>query len=206
MASILGSCGCGCGGGCTLIASNCNFALRRFDMSIRPIVSWNEQATDNEKACFESDNLIGANGQFGGCYGINLRTTISFCTGEGIVIREQLVSSDPLDPLAPFELVETQIGTCTKTYLEENISWENIREEKLSNQEANSPCTFSYNFKLFTPGAEYVYVIISKPCQESMAANGKVELTSEGKGYFRSYYNETTKQCVVYPDEMLVFS
>jgi hypothetical protein len=78
MASILGSCGCGCGGGCEPVTSNCNFVLRKYDNNTRADVSWTSEATQQEIDCYNSTY---------GCPGVSFEYRFSVCTGEGEIYR-----------------------------------------------------------------------------------------------------------------------
>jgi hypothetical protein len=197
MASILGSCGCGCGGGggCKTVENNCTFTLRRFDNNIPPDISWNEDATDNDKACWESN---GGPECYDAIYGhIYFESGISFCTGEGIVIRVN-TRQDTTDPGNSLITTSTLVGTYNVAYQDENISLENIGEVDLTEEEKaqkNPPCKFSYNFK-FTPEDGVEYVVLSLPCGAG-SSYYEVSLEQDGRAYFLTHYDETTKKCTI---------
>jgi hypothetical protein len=78
MAIVLGSCGCGCGGGCEKVKTGCNFVLRKYDNNTRPNVSWTSEATEEEIACWSEPF---------GCPTNPFSVSFSACTGEGEIYR-----------------------------------------------------------------------------------------------------------------------
>jgi hypothetical protein len=76
MATILGSCGCGCAGGCGKVKKNCNFVLRKYVYEPNPTIVWTSEATDEDKACVEQNNCAG------------YATYFSVCTGESEIYKD----------------------------------------------------------------------------------------------------------------------
>ena len=68
---MLGTCGC-CGEGCAPVTNNCNFVLRRFDVSNTSEIVWIPEATEEDKACVQNNNCL---------------TALDVCTGEGVVYK-----------------------------------------------------------------------------------------------------------------------
>jgi hypothetical protein len=92
----------------------------------------------------------------------------------------------------------TLIGTFTVPYEDESIDFDNIGEVELTDGEKNQPsppCKFSYNFS-FTPEEGIDYYVMALPCSDT-AGYATVSLAQDGRAYFISNYNETTKLCYI---------
>jgi len=195
MASILGSCGCGCaGGGCKPVTSNCNFVLRKFTSISLPDITWDDGISDYIKECFLQGG--GASCVTGDAT-TRFSSGLNLCTGEGTLYSYVTLNTDTGDSSSSSPV---RVGAFSVQYEDESINWDNISEEPLTDiekEQKNPPCNFSYNFN-FTPEDNADYYIIALPCDEALG-HTNVNLTPEGKGYFTSSYNETTKTCSVYP-------
>lgn len=92
----------------------------------------------------------------------------------------------------------TLLGTFTVPYEDESIDFDNIGEVGLTDGEKNQPsppCKFSYNFS-FTPEEGIDYYVMALPCDDT-AGYSTVSLAQDGRAYFISNYNETTKLCSI---------
>jgi hypothetical protein len=92
----------------------------------------------------------------------------------------------------------TLLGTYTSTYEDESIDFDNIGEVELTDDEKtqpSDPCKFSYNFS-FTPEEGADYYVMSSPCSDTQSYL-EVNLEQDGRAYFISSYNETTKLCSI---------
>lgn len=99
----------------------------------------------------------------------------------------------------------TLLGTFTMPYEDESIDFDNIGELQLTdieNQSNNPPCKFSYNFS-FTPEEGIDYYVMALPC-DSAAGYATVSLAQDGRAYFISSYDETSKKCTINQTQIVV--